>query len=60
MSFATVRSALHLSSSFSGISIPLGIGAPMPKGTENPEKEELRCYVKDRDLEIEKGQGGLP
>ena len=28
--------------------------APMPKGIENPEKEELR------DLEIEKGQAGLP
>ena len=31
--------------------------APIPKGIENPEKEEL---VKDRDLEIEKGQAGLP
>ena len=32
----------------------------MPKGIENPEKEEL-IDVKDRDLlEIEKGQAGLP
>ena len=33
--------------------------APMPKGIENPEKEEL-IDVKDRDLEIEKSQAGLP
>ena len=32
--------------------------AAMPKGLENPEKEELD--VKDRDLEIEKGQAGRP
>ena len=32
--------------------------APMPKGIENPKKEKLD--VKDRDLEIEKGQAGLP
>ena len=32
--------------------------APLPKGSENPEKEELG--VKDRDLVIEKGQPGLP
>ena len=32
--------------------------APMPKGIENPEKRNLD--VKDRDLEIEKGQAGLP
>ena len=31
---------------------------PMSKGIENPEKEELR--LKDSDLEIEKGQAGLP
>ena len=31
----------------------------MPKGIENPEKEELG-YVKDSDLEIERGQAGLP
>ena len=30
----------------------------MPKGIQNPEKENLD--VKDRDLEIEKGQAGLP
>ena len=32
--------------------------APMPKGIENPRKRSLD--VKDRDLEIEKGQAGLP
>ena len=31
----------------------------MPKGIENPEKEEL-LDVKDSDLKIEKGQAGLP
>ena len=30
----------------------------MPKEIENPEKED--SDVKDRDLEIEKGQAGLP
>ena len=33
--------------------------APMPKGIENPEKEELRS-TKDSNLEIEKGETGLP
>ena len=32
--------------------------APMPKGIENPEKGNLD--IKDSDLEIEKGQAGLP
>ena len=34
----------------------------MPKEIENPEKEERKrkLDVKDRDLEIEKGQAGLP
>ena len=32
--------------------------APMPKGIENPRRRNLD--VKDRDLEIEKGQAGLP
>ena len=32
--------------------------APMPKGIENPQKKELN--VKDRDLEIETGQAGIP
>ena len=32
--------------------------APMPKGIENPRRRNLN--VKDRDLEIEKGQAGLP
>ena len=30
----------------------------MPKGIENPRRRNLD--VKDRDLEIEKGQAGLP
>ena len=32
--------------------------APMPKGIENPRRRNLD--VKDRDLEIEKDQAGLP
>ena len=32
--------------------------APMPKGIENPERRNLD--VTDRDLQIEKGQAGLP
>ena len=32
--------------------------APMRKGIENPRMRNLD--VKDRDLEIEKGQAGLP
>ena len=32
--------------------------APMPKGIENPRRRNL--VIKDSDLEIEKGQAGLP